>query len=355
MLDGIFKKQKKTMDLDYALARFILRHKNSSVLLSQKHGKVRNFTTSDSKLYFTQKELLKMRQGNSVDFATGMIESVSKRREKKAQYIFSRKKEDRVYSDLKERYASLRIYFSDTLTGYTHGVSMVRAWNLSLIGSLIFGMFLMTMIYRYLGPGAQAKMQEAKDKVETEQIMQKQEAERVLGEELVRQEVEKKAQDEYTAKLLVDSVNAKQADFEKEIREMVKGYPIEQMVSEIAKKDRVVAAFLIGIARKESSWGVHVPVLNGEDCFNYWGYRGIREKMGTGGHTCFNSPKDAVDTVAKRIEFLVLDKKLNTPDKMVIWKCGSNCAVTGGQAAANKWIDDVNFYFRKFDLKKDNK
>lgn len=353
MIDGIFKKQKKIVELDYALAKVRLSHKNSSVLLSQKYGKVRNFTTSDSKLYFTQNELLKIRRGIRVNFATGMIESVSSHREEKARYVFSRKKEDNVYSDLKERYASLRMYFSDTLRGYTHGVSMVRAWNLSLVGSLIFGMFLMTMIYRYLGPGAQAKMQEAKDKVETEQIIQKQEAARVLGEELVRQEVEKKAKDEYTAKLLADSVDIKQADFEKEIREMVKGYPIEQMVSEIAKKDRVVAAFLVGIARKESSWGVHVPVLNGKDCYNYWGYRGIREKMGTGGHTCFDSPKDAVDTVSKRIEFLVLDKKLNTPDKMVIWKCGSNCAVTGGQAAANKWIDDVNFYFRKFDIKKE--
>lgn len=69
--------------------------------------------------------------------------------------------------------------------------------------------------------------------------------------------------------------------------------------------------------------------------------------MGTGGHTCFNSRKDAVDTVAKRIDFLVNNKKLNTPAKMVIWKCGSNCKATGGEAAARKWISDVSLYFDK--------
>jgi hypothetical protein len=103
----------------------------------------------------------------------------------------------------------------------------------------------------------------------------------------------------------------------------------------------------VAIAKKESNWGKRVPVLNGQDCYNYWGYRGVRDRMGTGGHTCFDSTKDAVDTVAKRIGFLVSNKKLNTPDKMVIWKCGSNCAVTGGQAAANKWISDVSLYFDK--------
>ena len=69
--------------------------------------------------------------------------------------------------------------------------------------------------------------------------------------------------------------------------------------------------------------------------------------MGTGGHTCFNSRKDAVDTVAKRIDYLVNEKKLNTPEKLVIWKCGSSCAATGGQAAANKWISDVKLYLEK--------
>ena len=349
MLDGISKKQRKPEELDYALAKFVLKHKNSSVLLSQKYGKVNNFTTRDSKLYFTQSELWRMRHGERIDFVTGRIESSSSRREKNIQYAFSIKKEEKIYTEIKERYSSLRVYLKDALVGYTHGISMTRMWNLSLVGALIFGMFLMTMIYRYLGPGAQAKMQEARDKAETEQVIQ---AQRVLGEETAREKAKKMADDEYIARLLIEEADSKQADFENEIMEMVKGYPIAKMVPEIAKKDRIVAAFLIGIARKESSWGVHVPVLNGEDCYNYWGYRGIRERMGTGGHTCFDSPKDAVDAVAKRMEFLISEKKLDTPAKMVIWKCGGSCAATGGQAAANKWISDVGFYVDKFNLEK---
>ncbi|MCX6763560.1 MAG: hypothetical protein NTZ97_02400 [Candidatus Moranbacteria bacterium] len=131
---------------------------------------------------------------------------------------------------------------------------------------------------------------------------------------------------------------------------MVKGSPIEQMVPEIAKQDRIIAALLVAIARKESSWGVHVPVLDGQDCYNYWGYRGIRDRMGTGGHTCFDSPKDAVDTVAKRIEFLVSNKKLDTPAKMVIWKCGDKCS-SDNKFAVQKWISDVDYYFQKLNKK----
>jgi hypothetical protein len=69
--------------------------------------------------------------------------------------------------------------------------------------------------------------------------------------------------------------------------------------------------------------------------------------MGTGGHTCFDSPKDAVDTVAKRMETLIEEYDRDTPSKMVVWKCGSDCNVTGGQAAADKWISDVAMYFNK--------
>ena len=140
--------------------------------------------------------------------------------------------------------------------------------------------------------------------------------------------------------------NKQESDLEKEIREMVKGFPIEKMAGEIATKNRIVAAFLVGIAKKESNWGKRVPVLNGQDCYNYWGYRGQREKMGSGGHTCFDSPKDAVDTVAKRLEFLVSNEKLNTPAKMVVWKCGYDCS-WDSKVAVQKWISDVNMYFKK--------
>ena len=70
--------------------------------------------------------------------------------------------------------------------------------------------------------------------------------------------------------------------------------------------------------------------------------------MGTGGHTCFNSRKDAVDTVAKRIEKLVYSQKLNTPEKMILWKCGFSCE-GHSRESVKKWISDVNMYFSQLD------
>ncbi len=144
----------------------------------------------------------------------------------------------------------------------------------------------------------------------------------------------------------LNSVTEDRIALENNIKEMVKGYPIEQMVPYILEKDNLTAAFLVSIAKKESSWGERVPVLDGEDCFNYWGYRGIRDRMGTGGHTCFDSPKDAVDTVGKRITTLIKKYDLTTPEDMIIWKCGSSCA-GHSDSGVRKWISDVGYYFDK--------
>lgn len=141
---------------------------------------------------------------------------------------------------------------------------------------------------------------------------------------------------------------AAEEEYRAKISNMVKGHPIEGMLPYIFEKDRTVAAFLVGIAKKESNWGKRVPVLDGQDCFNYWGYRGVRRLMGTGGHTCFNSRKDAVDTVAKRIEKLVYSQKLNTPEKMILWKCGFSCE-GHSRESVKKWISDVNMYFSQLD------
>ena len=135
-------------------------------------------------------------------------------------------------------------------------------------------------------------------------------------------------------------------ELENKISEMVKDYPMENMARYIARKDEKVAAFMISIAKKESDWGKRVPLLNGQDCYNYWGYREKRERMGTDGHTCFNNPRDAVNTVAGRINKLVYENKLDTPGKMVTWKCGSSCAGHSPESV-NKWISDVDWYFRK--------
>lgn len=339
MLDGISKQQKKLLELDYALAKFVVKNKNSSVLLSQKFGKVHKFTTRDSKLYLTQEELLRIRHSGKLNFATGRLDSAILRREKNAGYIFSQKKEDRLYLEIKERYSGVRAYFKDLLSGYTHGVSMVKVWNLSLVSSLIFGMFLMTMIYRYLGPGAQAKMQEAKDKAEMEQIVQKEEAQKVLGESVAKAEVDKKAQAEDDAK---QAITDKQKRFEAKIRDLVGDHPIAQMAPYIAKEDPLVAAFFIAIARKESSWGDHVPVNNGKDCYNYVGFRLKTEEMGSAGHSCFSSPKEGFERTAKRIKNLIYDEKMTTAEKMVSpWKCGYRPDLDNKEAV-QKWVSDVD-------------
>lgn len=139
----------------------------------------------------------------------------------------------------------------------------------------------------------------------------------------------------------------KPSPLEIEVRDMTKGYPIEEMAPYIAREDPQVAAFLVSIAKKESNWGKRVPVLYGRDCYNYWGYRGKSKEMGTGGHTCFRNRKEAVRTVAKRIDTLVNEKKLDTPSEMIVWKCGYDCSGHSEQSV-RKWVSDVAFYFKKF-------
>lgn len=133
---------------------------------------------------------------------------------------------------------------------------------------------------------------------------------------------------------------------EKEINDMVAGYPIERMTKYIAKQDPKVAAFLVAIAKKESAWGERKPILDGEDCFNYWGFRLKSDRMGSGGHTCFDSPEEAVAIVGSRLNHLVNEEKIDTPKEMVIWKCGYAC--NGPEAAGSeKWIKDVDYYYKQ--------
>jgi hypothetical protein len=132
-----------------------------------------------------------------------------------------------------------------------------------------------------------------------------------------------------------------------EIRQVVHGYPIEQMSGHIARQDRVVAAYLVSIAKKESNWGKRAPHYNGRDCYNYWGYRDPDNTQGTGGHTCFQSPQEAVERVSGRIHELVYDEQRQTPAKMIVWKCGYNCDGHSAESV-QKWKQDVGYYFRKF-------
>ena len=136
------------------------------------------------------------------------------------------------------------------------------------------------------------------------------------------------------------------ASLEYRVKTLAKGFPLERMAPYISEQNEDTAAFIVGIAKKESNWGKRVPKREGKDCYNYWGYRGRGDNVTWDGYTCFESPREAVRTIGKRIDALVLEHDLDTPREMVVWKCGWNC---DGHRSANveKWIRDVEYYYRK--------
>lgn len=137
----------------------------------------------------------------------------------------------------------------------------------------------------------------------------------------------------------------KKTETDPRLEVMLAGSPMEVMAEALSGRKDDVAAYLVAIAKKESNWGRHTPKKNGKECYNYWGYRG-KENPTDSGYSCFDSPDHAVDVVGNRIERLI-DQDIDTPARMVVWKCGSNCEAAGGQAAANKWISDVTLYYNK--------
>lgn len=132
---------------------------------------------------------------------------------------------------------------------------------------------------------------------------------------------------------------------EGKIKKLVTGYPIDGMTRYISKQDGKTAAFLIGVAKKESNWGKYSPKKEGKECYNYWGYRGTYNQTQSG-YSCFDSPRQAVEVVSKRMKELMA-QEIDTPEEMVVWKCGrmESCLESG---AAQKWIDDVDLYHSKF-------
>ena len=135
-----------------------------------------------------------------------------------------------------------------------------------------------------------------------------------------------------------------QNDLKKDVASIVKNTPMSTMVDAISKKPRPVAAFIVGIAMKESKFGVYSPKKGGRDCYNYWGFKG-GGPTAAGGYSCFASPEQAVDAVGGKIEKMVA-KGIRTPAQAISWKCGSSCA-GHGQANVQKWISDVAINFNK--------
>jgi len=126
-------------------------------------------------------------------------------------------------------------------------------------------------------------------------------------------------------------------------------HPIKEMVPEIAKYDSSIAGLIVGIAKKESNWGKRSPSKNGKDCYNYWGYKGAGSLGTSLGYGCFSTPEEGVRVIGARISKLA-SQNINTPQEMVVWKCGSSCK---GHPPENvrKWVSDVSIYFDKINNK----
>lgn len=147
-------------------------------------------------------------------------------------------------------------------------------------------------------------------------------------------------------KLSVNKAKDNKDSFEKKLYSLVGNAPIKEMVPYIAKKeDRRVAGLIVGIAKKESDWGRHSPSKGGETCYNFWGYKGAGSRGTAMGYGCFASAQEGVEAISGRIQELV-NKKLDNPSRMVVWKCGSTCA-GHDPAGVRKWISDVSLYFNK--------
>lgn len=134
--------------------------------------------------------------------------------------------------------------------------------------------------------------------------------------------------------------------FKENMEEMLRETPMYPMMNSISRFDRETASFLIAIAKKESSWGEHAPQKDGEDCFNYWGYKGRGGRGESMGYACFSDREQAVGIVGGRISTLVHKNQLNSPERLIVWKCGSSCAGHDARSVA-KWISDVRFVYEK--------
>lgn len=131
-----------------------------------------------------------------------------------------------------------------------------------------------------------------------------------------------------------------------DLEDLLEGYPLQKMAPEIAKQDPEIAALIVGIARKESQWGLRSPKKNG-DCFNYWGFKGAGDRGVGMGHACFATREEAVEKIAKRLEKLVDKRGTSKPSALVVtWKCGSSCA-SHSPESVKKWVSDVNQYYTK--------
>ncbi len=382
MLDGIRskRKQKKSTQTDvYSQMRAVLT--SESLWFRPRGGVQKFFYTEDSGRYITPLQQLRKREKfhlldargrfDSVHFRflSGVPAQIGSKRESLRALRFARRQavyaSQTVFEALSGASRHLITLPFRALYNMRTGLSPIRAWNLSLVGVTLFGMVAVTMIYRSLGQfawatePAAAPVHEGVVRAEERSLAPFDNKDEETSNKSSAKEEKKPRTMAEIATVLADknksltggkspfaAKDPEQVAFEKRAREMVKGYPIEKMLPEIFKQDREVAAWLIAMAKQESQWGKRVPLLNGQDCLNYWGFRAKRERMGTGGHTCFDSIEDAVTTVGKRISDLHYKYNRRTPERMIVWKCGYSCA-GHSDAGVKAWIRTVGMYRKK--------
>ncbi len=145
--------------------------------------------------------------------------------------------------------------------------------------------------------------------------------------------------------MLTGKYSLDQFTIKNNIAKLVGDKPMQNMVAEIATRNVQTASYLVAIAKHESNLGKFSPKKDGKDCFNYWGFRGSYNKTKSG-YSCFDSPAQAVAVVGNRIQGLNEIEDVDTPEGMLIWKCGGSCA-GHDPADVARWKRDVDFYYKK--------
>ena len=130
------------------------------------------------------------------------------------------------------------------------------------------------------------------------------------------------------------------------LQQILEGSPMESFGGLLMRYAPNTRALAVGIAKQESNWGQYAPHKAGRDCYNYWGYKGMGKNGSVaGGYACFETPGESVATVVGRIDSLVA-RGLNTPRKMLVWKCGASCA-THSSESVERWVGVVDGYYRQ--------
>jgi hypothetical protein len=141
---------------------------------------------------------------------------------------------------------------------------------------------------------------------------------------------------ELKAQIKEETVLVTDEELREDIKKELTGTRMEPMIDYISTYERQTAALIVGIAKSESGYKHNYQN-------NFWGY--------AGGYFAFESPKEAVMVVGKRIEELK-NKGLDTPGRIVTtWKCGRSCAAHA-PGSVQRWISTASGPYNRIALNK---